>query len=83
MRKISEKLIEIDKLQCCSSTSKEEILDFVYKHINKNCYFHYELNTEAFVDAVDEFILGKDGVKFIKDYLATEKAYVHSITITN
>lgn len=79
----------MNKLECHSGTSYEEIMKFINNNIGKTIKFHYEIKgyTTWGNDEVDEIELNANGLAWINSYLGSKEeyrnnsAYVHNIEV--
>lgn len=79
------------KLECHSSTSYEEIINFLNNNLNKKVKFHYEIKgfNEWENDDIKEITLNKEGLEWIHNYLgkhyeyrtSNNDSYAHNIEI--
>lgn len=69
----------MDKIDCHSSTPKEELVEFVNKHKGKKIEIHYETNIGVGWDD-DFFTYDTSGEKHYNEILDTIKtSYIHGI----
>jgi phage-related protein len=71
----------LNKFECHSGTSKEEILAFIDKHLGSKVILHYEENLyDRWGDDYDiEFELNSDQINKIKQFIS--KHYIHNIYV--
>lgn len=80
----------MEKLNCHSGTSYDDIIDFINKNKGRTIKFHYELKGYSTWgnDVIDEIFLDDVGLSIINDYLGSKadyrdvnSAYVHNIEV--
>lgn len=77
------------ELNCHSSTSYDEIVDFIKSNKGKNVHFHYELKgyDSWGNDEVLESVIDENFINWLEEYMGSKyeyrnnSAYVHAIKI--
>jgi len=67
-------------IQCHSSTTKEQVIEFINAHAGKKIKLHYESNMYPYWgdDHIDEILLDEEGLKQALDKV--KKYYIHSVS---